>query len=338
MHTILILNSFIRNKIALYGIAAFFLGYVLYYPFVIHNIPVPEDPSVRYLRETYSFLDQNNYLTNRSIYFQDPRFMKFFSDDPYSHGGAVMNIPSARKAVNLHKGDIILYDVHFAYFETGLKIEDLMNSPHFKLIHIEKPDHPLNLFDLKDFDTFIYLFLRIDSSDIHDNHKIYDQLKVVDLSELTMIHEMNFNEAGIIEIADPESTTIDSDKTNESFYLLTEEFGPTILADRNVLKNNKALRYYAYSSFMIDYDSLSPNQAYFVCTIEDKGKENKVYKYLAKDLDLHAINKSGKYIIIQQITLDKEFKSKRVMKVYFWNPGHQKIYIDKLGLCYKEIN
>ncbi|MGD2034058.1 MAG: hypothetical protein PVF73_03305 [Bacteroidales bacterium] len=324
------LKKIIRIKGILYTIAILFFGYVLYYPFVIHNIPVPEDQSVNYLRETYTYLEKNNYLSDRSIYLQDPRFFKYFKDDPYAPGGAVMYIPAKTPETRLKDGDLILYDIHFAFYETGIPIDSLMNSKYFKLIHIVNSDQPMSIFGSEGLKTYIYIFQRTKYETDNNNYATYNQLMNINLSRLSLIKSLNLKK--------PDHKIINTGKTeplnsNYNYYAINEEFSPTLKLSHEDLHPYNSMQYFAACS-LINSDSMPPDKLYLVCSVETK-YSRKTHQYISKDLsacfhDCDTIN------ILQQITLAKELKRNQILKIYIWNPGMHSFSIGKLGL-YHEV-
>ncbi|MBA7517632.1 hypothetical protein ES705_09686 [subsurface metagenome] len=331
------------NKIHLKSIpfvlGLLFILYVLYYPFKIHKIPIPADNTQQYLEEAYNWLDKNDYIYNRKIYLQDPRFMKYFKGDPFAKEEIVIGIPNiVHPETRIETGDLIIYDVHFAWFDSGIDLTNYFENGFFELIKIVQPEIPVNLFDIKDFDTYIYIFERIGIPKSENSEKLKEYQENITTENLMLIKDMNLLQDVYLDKNLIIKT--DSDTHDEFFsycYILNKDslFSPGIELSYDDIKKYNKSTFYTNCTFK-SVDLLALKEIYLVMSFENGKYPQK--KYLYKTYDLSRAKSSDKEWINVQLAaiLKKRLKKNAKLKVYIWNPGKKEILIKDLGLYYKE--
>ena len=71
-------------------------------------------------------------------------------------------------------GEIVIWDAHFGPNEGQMPLENLMNTPGFKLIHLTREHEPFIV--LGGYTYEIYFFQRVPTDEAVDNHMIYEAM------------------------------------------------------------------------------------------------------------------------------------------------------------------
>jgi hypothetical protein len=126
------------------------------------------------VKEAADWMRNSPYFEHR-IYFYDPFITFFMKLDPWDKERVrefVRNREHPEERIE--EGEIVIWDAHFSPNEGRLPLENLMDNPGFRLIHVVRPDTPFTV--LGGYNYEIYIFQRITEDDGIDNHQIYEML------------------------------------------------------------------------------------------------------------------------------------------------------------------
>ena len=162
------------RKIWKQAATALFCIYIVSTPFKIYEIPVPLVGTQRISKKASDWLRNSEYFENR-IYYYDPFFTHFMRLNPYDEERSHQFVHNREHPEEkITEGEIVIWDAHFSPNEGKLPLENLMDNPGFKLIHLVRDLKPFKV--LGGYEYEIYIFQRIMEDDGLDNHQIYESL------------------------------------------------------------------------------------------------------------------------------------------------------------------
>jgi len=148
--------------------------YLVTVPHRVYEIPVPLGGTQVLIKKAAEWLRESEY-TGKKIYYYDPFWCFFLKVNPYDEERAHAFVYRRDEPeYNISEGEIVLWDAHFSPNEGQLPLENLMDNPHFRLVHLVRDKKPFTV--LGGYEYEIYVFQRIAEKDSVDNHKIYEAL------------------------------------------------------------------------------------------------------------------------------------------------------------------
>jgi hypothetical protein len=158
-------------KIGLTAILSLFLVTV---PYGVYDIPVPVVGTEALIKEASDWLRKSDYYDHR-IYYYDPFWCFFLDMNPYDEDRVHEFVYRREEPeYNIKEGELVLWDAHFSPNEGQLPLENLMDNPGFRLVHLVRPEKPFKV--LGGYDYEIYIFERITEDDGMDNYQIRQTL------------------------------------------------------------------------------------------------------------------------------------------------------------------
>jgi hypothetical protein len=154
------------------GMTALLCIFLVTVPHRVYQIPVPLGGTQVLVKEASLWLKNSEYFQHK-IYYYDPFFCHFMNLNPYDEERVRAFVYNNEDpAYNIKEGEIVIWDAHFSPNEGRLPLENLMDNPGFRLVHLVRP---VKLFQvLGGYDYEIYIFQRITEDDGLDNHAIYE--------------------------------------------------------------------------------------------------------------------------------------------------------------------
>ncbi|MGW8315747.1 MAG: hypothetical protein ACWGNV_09120 [Bacteroidales bacterium] len=148
--------------------------YLVTLPFHVYKIPVPLMGTQKLVKEAADWMRNSPYFEHR-IYFYDPFLTFFMKLNPWDKERVHEFVYSREHPEErIEEGEIVIWDAHFSPNEGRLPLENLMDNPGFRLIHVVRPGTPFTV--LGGYNYEIYIFQRITEDDGADNHQIYESL------------------------------------------------------------------------------------------------------------------------------------------------------------------
>jgi hypothetical protein len=156
------------------GITILLSIFLVSVPYRVYDIPVPVVGTQALIKEASDWLKSSEYFDHK-VYYYDPFWCFFLNLNPYDEKRVHEFVYRRDEPeYNIMDGEIVLWDAHFSPNEGQLPLENLMDSPGFRLIHLVRPEKPFKV--LGGYEYEIYIFQRITLDDWVDNYRIREQL------------------------------------------------------------------------------------------------------------------------------------------------------------------
>ncbi len=153
---------------------AVFCIFLVTIPHRVYKIPVPLAGTQKLVKEASVWLKNSGYFENR-IFYYDPFFTHFMKLSPYDEVRSHQFVYNREEPEDgIQDGEIVIWDAHFSANEGRFPLENIMDNPGFKLLHLVRPVKTFKV--LGGYEYEIYIFQRIMEDDGLDNHRIYDSL------------------------------------------------------------------------------------------------------------------------------------------------------------------
>lgn len=156
------------------GLSVLFASFLVILPHRLYEIPVPLGGTQALIKQASDWLKESEYYNHR-IYYYDPFWCFFLDVNPYDEE-RVREFVYRREEpeYKIEEGEIVLWDAHFSPNEGRLPLENLMDNPGFRLVHLVRPEKPFNV--LGGYTYEIYIFQRITEDDGITNQQLREQL------------------------------------------------------------------------------------------------------------------------------------------------------------------
>lgn len=126
--------------------AALYLGIlsVIHIPFVVQNYPIPLDPFSNLIKQSSTWIKENN-LDKNKVYYSDATFFYMLGIDPcdQSKGQELKSLSSTVDHI-VEVGGILIYDERYSPIE-NVNYDSLINNKHFELIRVFHPEQSLQV-------------------------------------------------------------------------------------------------------------------------------------------------------------------------------------------------
>ncbi len=143
-------------------------------PHRVYDIPVGLVGTQKLTKEASEWLKDSEYFENRLIYY-DPFFCFFMGLNPFDEEQVHEFVyDHDHPEFKIEEGEIVIWDAHFSPNEGRLPLENLMDNPYFRLIHLTRDKEPFKV--LGGYLYEIYFFQRISPDDRVNNHVIYQEM------------------------------------------------------------------------------------------------------------------------------------------------------------------
>ncbi len=153
---------------------AAFCVFLVTIPYRVLDIPVPLGGEQKVIKEASDWLKKSEYFENR-IYYYDPFWCFFLDVNPYDEERVRERVYRQEEPeFKIKEGELVLWDAHFSPNEGRFPLENIMDNPGFRLIHLERPQEPFTVLGRYDYE--VYIFQRIMEDDGLDNHQIRESL------------------------------------------------------------------------------------------------------------------------------------------------------------------
>ncbi len=144
-------------KIALSIILAVIL---VFSTFMIQALPVGFGPTQQLVLQAAKWLKGSPYAGSKTIYF-DPHWWYFMDIDPKDQERGKQFMPDlSRPQKHILPGELVVWDAHYGPNEGRLPLDRLINNPCFEMIKVFRPEIPFQV--LGGYDYQICIFKRIE--------------------------------------------------------------------------------------------------------------------------------------------------------------------------------
>lgn len=164
---------------------------VIAMPFKLYSIPIPYTPEQQAVANATHYIKEHQ-LQDRRLFYFNPFASFMLQKDPFNSGSTVEHIPHKEApGIGMEKGDIVIWDSHFANHEGEVSLSSMLHNPRLKplydthILEITPDVTPGNNMD-------VWVFERAD----HDlklelTHEAIAQLPADKLSKLDGQHEFS---------------------------------------------------------------------------------------------------------------------------------------------------
>ena len=152
--------SFIPDKSVFRSVFAIILVVLLAHSSMnLNTYPVPLREKNKQVKKTSTWLINSAY-SDRKVYYYDPYFFFFMDKNPFDNTKIQERVPDPKEPEKLiKKGEIVIWDAHFAPNEGRLPLSMLSNNPNFQQIKQFSPKQMFKV--LGDNEYQIVVFIRL---------------------------------------------------------------------------------------------------------------------------------------------------------------------------------
>lgn len=270
--------------------------------------------------------------TGRKIYFWDPFWWFFLDKDPVGNPKVKMGVYDRKNpSKDIQPGEIILWEAHYGPNEGGVPLERLQDNPDFSEIKTFKPIQPFKILGEHDYE--IHIFERL------EDHKIREMQ-----AYLEEVQKLGNSADGIrmLEYKDCELAAHEHDTANigglpskslSPSFLLNEKhaFLPGIempIEEISPTRNTKFIVKitHLFASLKSDRDPL-----FLVMSLQNAGK---MIFYHTWDIKPQNMQTWEETILTYEIP--KWRANSDMVKIYLWNKGGHRVYIDDFVIAITE--
>lgn len=108
---------------------------VIIMPFKLYSFPIPYTPEQQAIANATTFV-KDHQLQNRRLFYFNPFASFMLQKDPFNSKSTVEHIPHKEAPGNgMQKGDIVIWDSHFANNEGEVPLSRMLNNPLLKPLY-----------------------------------------------------------------------------------------------------------------------------------------------------------------------------------------------------------
>jgi hypothetical protein len=256
--------------------------------------------------EASDWLKKSPYVKNK-VFCYNPLFYVVLNLNPYDKskfefGVHDVNTPES----NMEIGDLIIWDAHLGPNEGNLPLDRLLNNVHYKLLHIFHPKVPFKV--LGGYSYEIYIFERVKLNSLSSGPltlKLYDY--------------ENFNNR-----SDTSQIIQKAHSGNHSFLLDNKKlFSDTYMPTVGELRNDGIIK------IMVEgyvYPLVNPKENFTSLIISFERDTSYNYNSIGLENTDYKLNEWN--LLSLSCFIPPEAKDNDVMKIYFYQPGKNPVYLD----------
>jgi len=322
--------QFFKGSRLIYGLLTVLITFlVVRTNFVTYQFPVPLDPEEKTIKEASLWFKSSPYR-NHYIFFTDLNVPFFMDVNPYNWDecncgwfffvSGIYTLPDSA---------ILIWDGHFGPNECQVPLDTIMKNPRLRLIRHFQPVQPWITYGGANYE--VYLMMNLPGRKNPDNYAILDSLRNTETTGLTRtpIYRCAF------EGGSPGSAGLklshDQAFSGKTSFLVNakKEFSPGLFRQiSEVTSRTDGMRISA-SVYIYPADSASGSKTPLVVSLEHDGK---TYSYASFSLETCRM-KPGQWNLVRMTTQLPAIQSgKDILKVYIWNPGKRRFYMDDLSV------
>jgi len=138
-------------------IVAVAIASIVYIPLSKYNVPFGLDATERLVKDTSSWLVENEWTNNRLVFYYDPVFCHYLKIDPFDGEKAREQIANREQPEeSVPVGAIVIWDGHFGPNEGQMPLERLKENPSFKEIYHWEPEHEITVLNGHKYEIFVF--------------------------------------------------------------------------------------------------------------------------------------------------------------------------------------
>jgi hypothetical protein len=305
-----------KNKLIKRLLVIAILALLLYVPYSLYEIPARLASNSEVMKATANKLMKIGYRKKQLIYF-DPKLAFYLHDDPFYRSKANLGVPDMlKKDFGMTDSSLLIWDTHFAEFETKIYLEDMLKNPDFRIIDGFKPEEEFKFRTGQNYMAII--FQKVPFRNPQDNWTRIDSIDF----------ETADTEENLDHLTDSVAYTgLKSNQVGGGGW----EFSNAIKRELKDIPVSHKVLFRARLEALIT-ERATPEKLYLVLEIHNA--DNKQLRYVSIG-GSYFKPEPGKWFQMSLVTpLQTDFPVNGSMVVYAWYPGNDKIYVDDLVLEY----
>ena len=298
--------------------------------FRVHKYPVELGRTQQILKGAALWLKGSSY-SDRKMYYWDPYWWFFMDMDPTDREGISQYIPDATSPhKHIPDGALVLWDAHFSPNEGLVKLSSLWDNPHFRVINVFRPDLPFQVLGGHDYEIFI--FERTDGSQDKNNQEYLEEILIKKASSYRARGFEKFDFETKDQGQDSLRFSSDIVQSGTYSYIMnaTDEFCPGTEVAVAELRNAKGEKLSVSISHY--FEEIQPeNPPLIVFSVQ-----NEEGLYLYQTWEIRPTRRDVWEASNFRYPLPEWDSPDDICKVYVWNKGKQKFYVDDFTISLLE--
>lgn len=295
--------------------------------FKTYDFPVPLDPEEKTIREA-SLWHKNSPYSDHYVFFTDLNVPFFLDVNPYNFNECKCGWFFYVKGIyTLPDSAVLIWDAHFGPNECEVPLDTILNNPNLRLIQHFQPPQPWITYGGHNYE--VYLMMNLPGRPKPDNHSILDSLRNNDTAGLirTSLYRSVFETASQ-DIGSSKLTNKQAFSGKTSLLMDAQtEYSPGLFRQMSeITTRTEGIRISA-SVYIFPEDSLAGSRTPLVVSLEHN---NQSYSYTPVYLENCGLKLKQWNLVRITAQLPAIQSGKDILKVYIWNPGKQKFYMDDL--------
>jgi hypothetical protein len=300
---------------------------ILITPFRIYVFPFPLSPEEATIKKAVEWFKTSS-LQNRLFYYSDNNVPYYMGVDPYQASPALCHLLVTCKSLDtIPAGSVMIWDAHFGANESKIPIDSLLGNSRQQLINYFRPDEPWVTFGGHNYECYITKTLI--PGQTADNYAIRDSLQ--EILDTTGCYQTLLTKT--FELAGDawDQSYLSSEIVHRGKFSFIMD-GRTEFSQGVNLPVSGLTREGPTPEILASVYIYLPERAIGIQTrlIISFEHQNQSYSYNAVDINQQNL-RLNRWCRVSLTAFLPEFKSPDdVLKVYLWNPGKQKFYMDDL--------
>ena len=316
-----------RNRYVRASFRVIVLTAILITPFRIYVFPFPLSPEEATIKRTVEWVKISS-LQHRLFYYTDNNVPYYMGVDPFQTKPALSHLLVTCKSLDtIPAGSVVIWDAHFGANESKIPIDSLLGNSRQQLVNYFRPDEPWVTFGGHNYECYITKTLM--PGQTVDNYVIRDSLQeILDTAGCyqTLLTK-TFELAG--DAWDPSYLSTETVHKGKFSFIMDgrTEFSQGVTQPVSTLTLKGPKPELLASVYVFLPERVIGIQTRLIISFEH---QNQSYSYTAVDINQQNL-RLNRWCRVSLTAPLPEFKSPDdVLKVYLWNPGKQKFYMDDL--------
>ena len=317
-------KNFNRLKAGMMVVA---LGFVTITPFTIYRIPYPLTPEEETAKRAAEWLRSSPY-GGKFFLFTDNNLPYYLKADPYKTDQPECKLFGDSKYLDtIRPGTILVWDAHFGANESKIPLDSLLGNRNQRVVAYFRPDSTWITFGGGKYDC--YITVAMNPGEHADNYAISDSLKEqLDMAGFdTSLYLNTFENPG--DAWNGSFCTYDTVHRGKTAFRMDyrTEYSPGFCQEAAKISSlNKRKELLVSACVYIPGTSKEPNTL-LVVSFEHGGKS---YHYSSLSLNDSVYRPGRWHRMALKVKVPGILSPKDLVKVYIWNPGKQRFYIDDI--------
>jgi hypothetical protein len=295
------------------------LALIIYIPYQSYEIPAKIDGQEQVMKETAAALKDIGYQDKRILFF-DPKLPFYLKEDPYDWDRLRFRTSDPqRPEVNQPDSTFLVWDTYFAAIEKKIFLEDILNNKNFRLIDGFYPGKDFNF--NKGMNYMSLIFQKVPAKAIQNTWIQFDSLDFE--SAIKESHQKALSDS--ISYTGSKSNFLDG---RYPFSISANHKLDDIPGPDNIIFRGRVKVFFP--------ETLNLDKVMLVMEVRDPAE--KMFRYVVIAASYFKPEPGRWFEMSLLIPFRKDIPEGGYMKLYFWNTGNKKVFIDDMVLEYLPVN